>query len=261
MNAEEARTALEAAGVLNCREEDIKYRLLYEDKVSILNAIREHGRMALDNVTKGGRELYNRDTRTVIGPDEDFLRRVFLSDQPLPNSSSLTYSGPEHIQLFILEKAYAEKETIVIDSYSPFEDRAKYQKPAAILADDPVIYGYRFSATMQRRNTLSVLRMHGRIERKDQSKLPAIIRENWQGIWVQKTKTWRELGLAINEMPTGMMASEIGPIPDNGGDYLRFMLLEQAIRSSRAPMATRERLMAAMHDFYGYDGHHFGAFN
>lgn len=260
MNPEESRKALEAAGVLDCHEEDVKHRLLYEDKVSILSAIQEHGKKALGNVTKGERELYNRDKRTVIGPDADFLRRVFLSDLPLPDSASLTYSGPEHIQLFISEKAYTENRAIVIDSYSPFEDRAKYQKPAAILADETVIYGFRFSATMQRRNTLRVLRMHGRIERKNQSKLPAIIKENWQGIWLPKTKSWHELGLPIDEMPTGTMASEIGPISVDGGDYLRFMLLEKAICSSRIMIATKERLITAMRDFYGQDGHNFGAF-
>ena len=81
--------------------------------------------------------------------------------------------------------------------------------------------GVQFSATMQLRTPLRVLLHHGEIH----SKMPddIIIRSQWEGIWLPATKTFSELGIDMPE-PEGIMASQIGYIPSNGGDYLPFLI-------------------------------------
>jgi hypothetical protein len=42
-------------------------------------------------------------------------------------------------------------------------------------------------------------------------------------IWVPVTKSWEELGFNFKEFPSSTMASEIGQIPEDGGDLLPFL--------------------------------------
>jgi predicted flap endonuclease-1-like 5' DNA nuclease len=44
------------------------------------------------------------------------------------------------------------------------------------------------------------------------------------GIWTIQTKSWRELGFDIDELPPSTMASEIGQIAQDGGDFLPFLV-------------------------------------
>lgn len=42
--------------------------------------------------------------------------------------------------------------------------------------------------------------------------------------WVPVPKTWRELGIDADEIPETTMASQIGQIPIDGGDFLPFLM-------------------------------------
>jgi hypothetical protein len=42
--------------------------------------------------------------------------------------------------------------------------------------------------------------------------------------WVPLPKTWRELGIDADEIPLSTMASQIGQIPVDGGDFLPFLI-------------------------------------
>jgi hypothetical protein len=46
----------------------------------------------------------------------------------------------------------------------------------------------------------------------------------WEGVWIPVTRTFRELGLDIDEPRISTMASDIGPIPTDGGNYLKFLI-------------------------------------
>ncbi|MDB6454733.1 hypothetical protein [Falsirhodobacter sp. 20TX0035] len=83
---------------------------------------------------------------------------------------------------------------------------------------DNVIVGWRFIATMQRRTPLAWLSQHLR-----QASAPSEVPKQY-GIWVPQTKTLRELGIDMDELPPPTMASEIGQIPQDGGDFLPFLV-------------------------------------
>lgn len=85
-----------------------------------------------------------------------------------------------------------------------------------------IVKGLKFSATMQLRTPLRVLLRHGEIHTDMNTAPPEIAQEMWEGIWTLKTKTYRELGIDIDDIPPGAHASSIGPILT--GDYLPFLI-------------------------------------
>lgn len=85
-----------------------------------------------------------------------------------------------------------------------------------------IITGLEFSATMQLRTPLRVLLRHGEIHSDRNTKPPEIVHEGWEGSWLPKLKTFREIGLDMDEPPPGAHASSIGPIVAR--DYLPFLI-------------------------------------
>ncbi len=100
-------------------------------------------------------------------------------------------------------------------------------EPMSAWGNDDIITGLEFSATMQLRTPLRVLLRHGEIHTDRNAKPPRIALEPWEGIWVPKTKTFRELGLDMDEPPPGEHASSIGPIVAR--DYLPFLIAVREI--------------------------------
>ena len=90
-------------------------------------------------------------------------------------------------------------------------------------ADDELIEGFEFCATLQLRTPLRILKRHNE-QFKGRGKPPKIVDEQWQGYWSPKAKSWRDLGIDIEEAPMDTMASDVGPIPSDGGDYLKFLI-------------------------------------
>ncbi|MGR6438841.1 hypothetical protein ACU42Y_08515 [Proteus mirabilis] len=73
------------------------------------------------------------------------------------------------------------------------------------------------------------------MEKKPLHKLPKIIRSEWEGIWIPHTRSWKDMGIDMKEWNTeGSMASQIGQIPSNGGDYLRFLIFTRNIKEAKA---------------------------
>lgn len=85
---------------------------------------------------------------------------------------------------------------------------------------------------MQLRTPLRVLRRHGEIFSDLPNEPPHIARAMWEGIWTTKTRSFRELGIDLDEPPPGEMASSIGPISADGGDYLKFLIAVREIVES-----------------------------
>jgi len=81
---------------------------------------------------------------------------------------------------------------------------------AAVEGHRDVLHGMEFNATMQLRTPLSVLLHHGEIYTGPPSEAP-VYGTMADGCWVPKTKTWRELGIDIDEWKP-VCASDIGPI-------------------------------------------------
>lgn len=251
MNDYQIIDLLLAAEVLDERESVIRQRLLHQEKADILAAVQQHGAGAIASLSKGDRVIYDRDTETIAGPDEEFLDWAIFRSPPGASAEDLVYDGPETVLLLAMDHSYPGR--AVIGSYSPFKDRAAFQRPEGSLANDQVIYGYRFSATMQLRNALHVFEQHGRLERVDRSALPGVTDQDWQGGWLAKTHPIAP-GM---EMPDGRMASEIGPIEIDGGDYLRFMLLVRRIMACALSDTDKTNLIHRAATFQGEGGHSF----
>ena len=79
--------------------------------------------------------------------------------------------------------------------------------------DQSVISGLEFHATMQLRTPLRVLSRHGEIHLDTNSEPPMIATKMWEGYWVPKTRTFRELGIDIDEFRNdGTISTPIGQI-------------------------------------------------
>lgn len=101
-------------------------------------------------------------------------------------------------------------------------------EPMSAWGNDDIIKGLKFNATMQLRTPLRVLLRHGEIHTDRVKVPPKIALERWEGIWFPKTKTFKELGIDVPELPPhSTHASDVGPIrPD---DYLPFLIAVRRI--------------------------------
>jgi hypothetical protein len=163
----------------------------------------------------------------------------------------------------IKEKTDVSDPVYIVRSFSPFEFLAEKQKKDKDLALEPngdIIVGYKFCATMQFRTPVNILKQHGRIDKKASWKIPKIAREEWQGIWIAETPSWRDIGVDIDEMSIGTMASEIGQIPADGGDFLRFMLFVKHIQSENITHDQKKRWLQIGYQMIGQDGEPFCKF-
>lgn len=85
---------------------------------------------------------------------------------------------------------------------------------------------------MQLRTPLRVLLRHGETFYNLPNEPPQIARAQWEGIWIAQARSFRELGVDLDEPLPGQIASEIGPIPTDGGDYLKFLITVREILES-----------------------------
>lgn len=90
-----------------------------------------------------------------------------------------------------------------------------------------IISGLEFNATMQLRTPLRVLAWHGRTHSDIDSPPPQVAKEIWEGFWIEKTKTFHELGIDMDEPTDGSMASDIGYVIDS--EYLPFLIAVRKI--------------------------------
>lgn len=108
-----------------------------------------------------------------------------------------------------------------------------------------IIKGRRFSATMQLRTPLRVLSRHGEIH-EGLTDPPTIAQAMWEGFWTPLLKSNIELGMPdVPEvvMRDGTMASDVGPIPVDGGDYLKFLFKIRAIVEAFGGIEVRRTLL------------------
>ncbi|AUO64119.1 hypothetical protein WM46_04740 [Citrobacter freundii complex sp. CFNIH2] len=172
----------------------------------------------------------------------------------------------KRIVIWLHQKTVGSEESppvFIIKSYSPFKDLSEKQKIDKDIATEPLgefITGYKFSATMQMRTPARILQQHGRIEKSASWKLPKLISETWQGIWSPITKSWREMDIDIDEMPMGTMASDIGQVPADGGDYMRFLLFIKHLNSLKISYAEKKEWINICYHMIGEDGEPFCKF-
>lgn len=125
----------------------------------------------------------------------------------------------------------------------------KINNPKKLFCENQdVVSSMEFSATMQLRTPLEYLERHGDVF-TDTKDFPDI--DPSHGCLVPKTKSWKELGIDLKEVPDGTMASEIGPIPTSGGKYLPFLKDFRRIVESDIPPEERRRRILALRNMNG----------
>jgi hypothetical protein len=85
-----------------------------------------------------------------------------------------------------------------------------------------VLAGWQMLVTMRRRTPLKWLQRHR--EFHEGSERPAEKIPMQHACWLPVVKTWRAIGIDMDEVPQTTMASEIGQIPVDGGDFLPFLM-------------------------------------
>jgi len=116
-------------------------------------------------------------------------------------------------------------------------------EPLSAWGNDDIITGLKFSATLQLRTPLRVLMRHGEIHTDPNTEPPKIAMEMWEGIWTTKTKTFRELGIDVDE-PKGTHASHIGPVLPE--DYIPLLIAIRKIVELDEPIDSRIKKLRAM---------------
>lgn len=95
-----------------------------------------------------------------------------------------------------------------------------------------------FFATLQLRVPLRILEKDG--EEYFGEGLPPRYAENVDlGIWVAKPKTFAELGLPFDDFSPSTRASDIGQVPADGGEYLKFLLAVRRIVENAESISVR----------------------
>lgn len=114
-------------------------------------------------------------------------------------------------------------------------------EPMSAWGNADIITGLRFCATMQLRTPLRVLARHGEIHTDRTKPPPKIALEMWEGIWMPTTDLFKRLGIDDGKHFT--MASDVGSIPSDGGDYLKFLIeVRQVVEGTGSVEFRREAL-------------------
>jgi hypothetical protein len=85
-----------------------------------------------------------------------------------------------------------------------------------------VLAGWEMSVTMQLRTPLKWLQRHREFQAGADRPIEQLPPEH--ACWVPVTRTWRAIGIDADEIPETTMASQIGQIPVDGGDFLPFLM-------------------------------------
>jgi hypothetical protein len=107
-----------------------------------------------------------------------------------------------------------------------------------------IVAGLEFFAALQLRTPLRVLRWHGTVHRDRDTPPPRVVEEQWEGIWIIKAKTWKELGgVDIGKFLSPTAASDIGPV--NPAEYFPYLLGIHEVSESDQPRSSKEAALRA----------------
>lgn len=111
-----------------------------------------------------------------------------------------------------------------------------------------MIASWRLVATMNVRTPLAYLLRHGETRRGAERPSEAIAPAH--ATWVPVTKSWAELGFSnIPDPSPATMASQVGQIPQDGGDFLLFLIQYRRIVESSDSEEHELLLKALVADF------------
>ncbi len=113
-----------------------------------------------------------------------------------------------------------------------------------IIKNNDLIEGYEFNATLQLRTPLRILKHHKEIFKQKNLPLPKYLKEDWEGIWLPITKSYRELGFDIDEVVSSGCSTDIGYLKeDEENKYYQFLLNFHQISESNNSILEKIRLI------------------
>lgn len=112
-------------------------------------------------------------------------------------------------------------------------DETPWEQSLNNMIDDDMIKCFEFNATLQLRTPLNVLKHHKEKIFDKNKKLPKYAKEGWEGIWLPITKTYKELGIDMEEIPKGTCSSDLGYLSVEEQElYFNFLLKFHTISES-----------------------------
>lgn len=152
------------------------------------------------------------------------------------------FVGDAEIDVTQAETLPAPATSAAQDDSSTDAGESRYVELARLNSD--VSKGWRFSATMQLRTPLRILEMHGAVRLFAEADPPQVAPH--EGAWLPALKNFHEMGIDLPELQMdSRMASDIGPIPVDGGEYLRFLKEVRAIVERPAETADLQVMLRA----------------
>ncbi|WP_303749376.1 helix-hairpin-helix domain-containing protein [Stenotrophomonas pigmentata] len=122
--------------------------------------------------------------------------------------------------------------------------------------NEDIIKSWRYCATLQRRTPLAILREHGREVPAGPDEPPTLSSMMWHGIWTPVVD-WGDLDEIF---AGGSMASDVGPVPTDGGDYLPFLISLRTITEGPGTVASKEAVLLDLVKHIGPGGTPYSKF-
>jgi len=101
------------------------------------------------------------------------------------------------------------------------------------------VAGFRFCATMQLRTPMRILQCHGLFHDDLNTPPPTVADEEWQGIWIPVPRSWRQVGVDIDDPQLSTMSSEFGQVAADGGECLLYLIAIRDVVERCGPTGSR----------------------
>jgi hypothetical protein len=113
------------------------------------------------------------------------------------------------------------------------KEKTPWNQALENMRDEDVIKGFEFNVTLQFRTPLRVLKHHKEKIFDKNKELPNYAKDGWEGVWLPITKSFKELGLNIAEIPKGLVSSDLGTLGEQEQElYFDFLLKFHTISES-----------------------------
>lgn len=145
---------------------------------------------------------------------------------------------------------------------SPRRRSRKTTRPSSAptsFPNDDVLKGYRFNASLLLVTPAAVLQRHGELWTGSPKAMPSYGTVA-DGIWLPETKGWADLAEEAGNLETArrlrivetdeprIVATDIGPQPNDGRDYCKFLLAFRRIVESSVEKEDKDRLIQQLLD-------------
>jgi hypothetical protein len=111
------------------------------------------------------------------------------------------------------------------------------------MTDESLLKGWEFGATLQLRTPLRVLFRDGE-KYEGLAEPPVIAQQQWEGDWGRGIKSFKDLGIDLPEFDMKITrSSDVGQIPLDGGEYLKFLIKVRTIVEADSSVEDRRILL------------------